>query len=488
MNPAAPRQRLSVVAVCAIFVGLSVASSVRSTAFIEADDVTHYLYSRWLFEYPRKAVDIWGRPLVTLFYALPAQLGPLSARLGSILLGLVAVWTAWRVAASSGLRRAALVVAATLGLPYVFTQTCGILTELLFAALLGLGFVAYRSSRPRAAALAWSLLPLARPEGFFLGLLFGLVFLFARRAHTTPRLSPARFANAMLLGSGTAVWWLSGLPIYRSAAWLIEEWPKNWAVESVYGHGHPLHFVGFLAVVVTPALIPPFVVGARVAWLAGRRLELLVIGFVVGLHATLWTLGLFGSAGYPRYLVTVAPLIGAVIALGIERLFAGWTRLRSAASTETRWRRFEIGSAALLATVLMFWPNTGPVLGDVDVKFLTGVWPWCSAYRAEHPTMRFVVDHPAFTMIGDFDPFRRGYQFKPKFLDYAEVGDVAVWESKFAARYSGIRKEDLARYGFEPLPRELAVGPGPHAWEAPRPPGGDPELADFQWDVLIKRR
>jgi hypothetical protein len=43
-------------------------------------------------------------------------------------------------------------------------------------------------------------------------------------------------------------------------------------------------------------------------------------GCVLGVHAALWKLGAFGSAGYPRYFVTLAPAFAVLITGGVEVL------------------------------------------------------------------------------------------------------------------------------------------------------------------------
>jgi hypothetical protein len=472
----------------AVFLGLALAWGVASTAFQEADDVTHYAISRWIFRYPFKLVDIWGRPFITAFYALPAQLGPTTARLASILLGVVTAWSAARIFKKGGGVQTALAVACTLGMPALFTQLYGILTELGFAAVLGAGFALYREWRPRPPALVWSLLPLARPEGFFLAPFLGLVFLAVPSAHGSRPFSLARFANGALLLAGTGAWWLGGLPVYRRPGWMVEEWPRNWKVDSVYGDGHPLLFFGFLVVVTTHLLFPFFVLGAVRFWKARLRLEIAVVGFVVLLHTVLRTFGLFGSAGYPRYLVTVAPLLGALSAKGIETVVEAWTR-RDARLLGARSRAAIAGllTAALVAVILAT-PHSGPVRGDRDSQLMRAIWPWCERQLAKDPKLRFVADHPFFFIPGDLDRGRNGIPFLPHVIEYAEIGAIAIWETKFAWRYSKIEHEDLAALGFDPVPKAEVAGPGPYPWEAAAPASGDPELADFEWQVFVKRR
>ena len=57
----------------------SIAAAVRSRGFIESDGATHYIFARHAFEQPIYFVDIWGRPLCTALFSVPARLGGLVA-------------------------------------------------------------------------------------------------------------------------------------------------------------------------------------------------------------------------------------------------------------------------------------------------------------------------------------------------------------------------------------------------------------------------
>jgi hypothetical protein len=120
---------------------------------------------------------------------------------------------------------------------------------------------------------------------------------------------------------------------------------------------------------------------------------------------------------------------------------------------------------------------------------LAGIWPWCASEAAARPDVKFVVDHPFFFVPGDLDPVRRGIKFQRHLVEYAEVGTIAIWETKFAGRYSTMKDpEALVALGFERVPKQEVAGPPPWPWQAPRPWWGDPELENFDWDVFVKRR
>src|SRR5438309_3818557 len=67
--------RRAIILAIVIFAILSTLCSVFSDGFIAADACVHYMYARFCFQEPMRLVDVWGRPLVTALYAIPAVTG-----------------------------------------------------------------------------------------------------------------------------------------------------------------------------------------------------------------------------------------------------------------------------------------------------------------------------------------------------------------------------------------------------------------------------
>src|SRR3954468_3203331 len=165
-----------------VFIALSLAASVTSEGFLEADGCTHYLYARFAFAEPHYLVNIWGRPICTALYALPAQLaGRFGVRCCSLLLAIGCPLVACAIARKQDHPRPALALLFTLAQPLVFLHSFSELTELPFALLLGLAFLAYQGRRWMWFALLASILPLSRPEGFGFLVIAALTFLLHRR-------------------------------------------------------------------------------------------------------------------------------------------------------------------------------------------------------------------------------------------------------------------------------------------------------------------
>jgi hypothetical protein len=131
------RHRAAWVAVL-VFAVLSLTCAVTSDGFLTADALTHYLYAKHAFHDPSLLVDVWGRPLVTGLYALPAHFaGRLGVRVTSLLVALVCAFTAGRIARPHGVRRY-WHCSSPLAQPLVFLNSFAEMTELPFAALAGL--------------------------------------------------------------------------------------------------------------------------------------------------------------------------------------------------------------------------------------------------------------------------------------------------------------------------------------------------------------
>src|SRR3954462_12502187 len=82
-----PPDRVAIVLIILCFAVLSIAASLASEGFLEADGCTHYLYARFALAEPHYLVNIWGRPVCTALYALPALLaGRFGVRCCSLLL------------------------------------------------------------------------------------------------------------------------------------------------------------------------------------------------------------------------------------------------------------------------------------------------------------------------------------------------------------------------------------------------------------------
>ena len=481
-----PRTRIVVAVLCAVAFASAAATSWRSAGFIEADEISHLGYARGMHRDARLLVDVWGRPAVTLLHALPSHAGPFAVRLLS---GLLAVVAALAAAALVDARRgrgrgedtADLVVACTLAGPLVVAQASAIMTEIVFAALLGCGLAALRCGKPRLSALLLGALPLARPEGFWLGPVVAAWLFFARDAHPSPAASRPRTALLVLLATPLLVWWWAGLGAHREGLWFVTWWPRNWSAASIYGSGHWALFGAHLVAATTPWLWPATVAGAFRGFVEGLRLEITLALVVVVGHGAMFAAGVMGSAGYARYLATLAPITGAFAGLGLATLFE---RLRATPSVAAARAAAPL---VVVATTLVFF-RAPAIPAATDQAWIDHVAPLVKARLDAAPSAWLIADHPWAAVVLDRDPNIDAKPFGAAALELAPRGSVAVVETKFARRWGRIPgervAEALATTGFERLPRDV-VGD----WTPPRDGAArDRELLGFEGDVWVKVR
>src|SRR5260370_7335245 len=101
----------------------------------EQDTEYHFLEARSVWSNPWLFVDVWGRPLYTTSYALPALLGFTSARFFAVGIGVAIAWQTWRLACDLRLKRAWLAIPLLLGQPGFFDLFPDLLPEPLFPFL-----------------------------------------------------------------------------------------------------------------------------------------------------------------------------------------------------------------------------------------------------------------------------------------------------------------------------------------------------------------
>ena len=169
----------------------------------------------------------------------------------------------------------------------------------------------------------------------------------ARSINSTTSLQASAFRNlvrtlpsTLILATGVFFWWVAAMCITRDPLFILHNRPSTWH-QDVYGRGtlfshgqRALEFTGILLVV-------PLLLGL---WrrLRARAWFPVITSFLLLflLHSLFRAYGLFGEAGYPRYMVSVAP---AIAVLTLE----GWNAI---ASRIEKWPR--LASSGLGWTVL----------------------------------------------------------------------------------------------------------------------------------------
>ena len=441
----------------ATFVAFGVLLAVLYPDSYQQDGGTHFLFARDAWWNHVLFVDVWGRPLFTTLYALPALAGYLPAKLCTVVVCALTAWHTYRWAADEGMPRAELAIPFLVLQPAVMLLASDTMTEPLFALVFVLALRLHRSGRIRAGMCVAALLPLARPEGFFICLLWG-VWLLA-----DARLDPAWWRRALalpILAGGVAAWWLASVLITRDPAFLLHNWPSNWSpTGAVYGVAPWLEYWSLRYDIVSRALFVPFAVGL-VMLLARRRLgtatSSVLLLFVV--HSVLRHYGLFGSAGYPRYFVCVAPAF-AVITLAGWNEIAGVLSLAASLLPQSR-RRWMRGAITALAVVVLFLA-TRTALYAVDdhatardARAVIDANDWLRAHPV--PVRQLVWSQAYMCILRRCDTRHRLVLTGDRAHNLALLratgpGTLAFWDGETGPGWYGVRGADFEAAGFRKM-------------------------------------
>ncbi|MGE0130297.1 MAG: hypothetical protein AB7U82_19625 [Blastocatellales bacterium] len=464
----------------------------------QQDGGQHYLFARWAWRRPELFVGVWARPLFTFVYAFPALIGYRATRLLTVLICLAIAHQTWRLAEDFKIKRAPFAIALIWLQPSFFLFCADNMTEPIFALVYVIALRLHHRKWIKTGMIVASLMVLARPEGFFLGALWGLWILFdfqndkrpftaetqrtqrkrgeeeqqgdeeGRRTLASPPTlsSPLRFLRALrasavktasqpatlfsilLLATGAFAWWLAALLITGDPLFIKHNWPANWPMTgTIYGAAGLYAYPIRLPEVVGLFLLPVFVYGLF-HLLRHRRLYTLTSSFLLLfiLHTILRAYGMLGSAGYPRYLVAISPAI-ALITL------SGWNEMAKLFANTSHF--FRTTSAIVIIAISAF---TNFVYADGaewarDARAITAAHSWFQAQSDKSEISRLVWCQPYSCILFDRDPwenpgFTRDREADMKTLRELPDGTMAVWDERVGPKWFGLQANDFEEAGF----------------------------------------
>ena len=423
----------------------------------QQDGGNHFLFARDAWWNHELFVDVWGRPLFTTLYALPARLGYLPAKLLTVAVSVATAWQCWRWAEDEGLARAELAIPFFALQPSVLLLASDTMTEPLFALVLVVALRMRRAGRVREAMVLASLLPLARPEGFFVCALWGIWSM------TDARLGNSWWQRARwlsLLTAGVIAWWLAALLITHDPLFIVHNWPQNWApTGAIYGTAPWLEYWHVRYEIIARRLAPFFAIGF-IALVARRRLgtatSLVAMLFV--LHSVLRHFGLFGSAGYPRYFVCVAPAIALITLAGwnavVDVIWSLLHRVGPRARAPLRWLAY----AAATALFLMAARSGLYFVDDHDTARDASAVADANAWLRSNPTpVRLLVWSQAYMCIIQRCDTRNRIWFSDDrsrnltLLRAAPSGTLVFWDGETGPNWYTLRAPDFEAAGFRKL-------------------------------------
>jgi hypothetical protein len=454
-----------------VFSLMSVTMAVISQGFLEGDACSHYLTARAAFADPAYLVNVWGRPICTGLYALPAHFGGrLGVRFTSLLVAISIGFITRSIAVGQGWKWPTLALLFLLAQPLVFLHSFSELTELPFALLIAAGFWAYQRRQFFLLALVMGLGPLSRPEGFgFLILTLAALMLHRRWWWSAVLLMPVVAWDyfGWRLNGSQGIWW----------HWLRDNWP--YAEESLYAKGPLLYFVSVMPAVVSPFIFPATVVGV---WLCLRflnvkqlftdffrggpghlrRCEILIAVLplmILAGHSLLYWRGKMASNGEVRYMMVVAPFWALLSA-------RGWTWIFS----EMNWKRplLWAGFAAMLPVLVNRAWTVIPMDNSPDWLEAQQIAIWYKSPPVVKRYPHLLISHVGLQYALDLNP-QSGQirEWKKSVIDARPPGTLLVWDRVGALFNSDASRkiplEEIRAAGWKPIKTRWTHGAGD--WE-----------------------
>jgi len=419
----------------------------------QQDGGHHFLFARYAWGHPTFFVGVWNRPLFTFLYAFPALLGYPAAKLFTVVIALVTAWQTYRLAEDLKLERAWFAIALVFLEPSYFLLSAETMTEPLFALLFVSGVRLHLAGQVSAGMLVASLLPLARPEGFFLVPLWALWVLTDTR---DVRAWWQRVPGLTRLTAGIAIWWIAALAITGDPLFILLTWPSGWtAGDRTYGTGPIWIYIARLPEMAGPLLAFVFLVGLT-ASLRARRLRLLTSAFLTlfVLHSIIRVAGSFGSAGYARYFVSVSPAIAIITLAGWNHIAARMARVSARVRTLAA-----TAIVALSAIVCVLYADMAGFYGR-DARAVNDMRDWLRDHP--QPVTRLIWSQAYMCIALDRDPLENVSFSGHRDADLDTLrrvgpGTLVFWDEDTGPASHGLTAADIESAGFVRLHSQTYV-------------------------------
>ncbi|MGB8355979.1 MAG: hypothetical protein WCD79_18925 [Chthoniobacteraceae bacterium] len=452
----------------ALMAGLGVVLVFMFPGSPEQDTEYHFLMARTAWVNPSYFVGVWGRPLYTTVFAVPALMGFVVARLFAVGIGVGVAWQTWCLVRDLEMERTWLAVPLLLAQPVFFELFPDMLTEPLFALVFVVAVRWHLRGWTMRGMLAASLLPLARPEGVFLCLLWGVcVVAGSLNGVGQLRWSSLReivwmIPRILILATGVFLWWAASFCITGDPLYILHNWPATWH-QGVYGQGNifsysmrSLEFTGVL-------LLVPFLVGLWRAFPRRRWIPVTgAFGLLFVLHSIFRAYGLFGEAGYPRYMVSVSP---AIAVLTLE----GWNMMASWLGKWPRMARVAIGAGVLAVALAQSFLYLDSFTGARDGLAICEMSDWQRAHP--QPYKRLIWSNARMCIAAGQDleksPSIPSGSRKNTLAIFREApsGTLVFWDDHIGPEWFGLNAEDIARAGYQSLRVQHYSLPGVTPWD-----------------------
>ena len=372
------------------FIVVAVIESVwilKSNGFYYIDELSHYLYSRFVLQALPITVQTWHRPIPQWLFALPAQFGHTFTMFFAGGVFICLLFISYRIALLQRIKHAEWVVILVGLQPILFDLSYACMTELPAAFMISLSYYCHLKEKHGWSLVLASAVILCRSEMYIFAVLMFLVYAYKRNWKILP-----------LVLVGPLLWIASTSIIAGNIFTFFKEWKHFTDIGKFIPGASLTHYVENLHTTFGVAQTILFIAGVIFIARAKRSVDFgilyatiaitIIFHTIAGAEIFHWT----GSIGELRYIVVVGPLFGIVSVYGMSEIL----------------ERIQSSSGKLAFSVLIFSAvvfnctlTTHPRLWANYNKVVIAL---TNEMRDEYPHLTVLSNNPIVAYIMDVSP------------------------------------------------------------------------------------
>ncbi|MEO1856131.1 MAG: hypothetical protein ABGY95_02030 [Rubritalea sp.] len=322
---------------------------LASTGWGLDDEISHYLFSKSVWENSDQLFNHWTRPGRNLLHCLAAPFGFTATRIFTLALAMLSVGVTFKVGRILNVRALWAVPMMLIFQSWFPELSYPVLTQTPLMLFWILGVWLALTKRLHLAGFCFGYLSLIRHEGILLTAAWGLWLTFSDggfgrqcvlvvKGDAEVKTLVPKIGRDALYGLGT----VSAILLYNLAAYLLNDsFPFSVYFESepttMYGSGTIYHYFPLLAQGVGAVSLLLFIVGFyNIRKRLGAWSILLVtypVYFII--HSLIFWKGAFASGGYYHFIMPMAPFVALISAEGLSLIYGNdralWRKISVAA-------------------------------------------------------------------------------------------------------------------------------------------------------------
>jgi hypothetical protein len=268
-----------------------------------------------------------------------------------------------------------------------------------------------------------------------------------------------------MLATGVILWWMAATIITGDPLFILHNWPETWH-QDMYGHGNLFSYGQRASEIIGLFLVVPFLLGLWGTIRIGRWIPVttsVLLLFV--LHTLFRAYGLFGEAGYPRYMVSVAPAI-AVLTLH------GWNTIASLMAVCPRIVAAALGTTVLSTSLAANFCYLDSFTAARDPIAIGEMSDWLRAHPV--PFKRLIWSNARMCIVSGLtlvqSPSLRTTNRESTLavLREAPSATLVFWDDHFGPNWFGLAASEIEENGYQRLRTRRYSLPGVLAWDAGR--------------------